>query len=185
MFFKTLIIFIFFFNFFLSVNANERQLIINQLSMINNFTFNFEQITKEKIETGNCLLVFDNKLRCSYNDKMQKEIIINNKTLVILQNRYNKIHFYPISKSPLINILNKNKLINLIKESDLVLNEKIELIYLDKNQRKIKVFFEKKNYQLVGWLTEDQFQNKIYFSLKIEKTNSEIDLKNFKIPTLN
>ena len=53
MFIKTFIIFIFFFNFFLSVNANERQLIINQLSMINNFTFNFEQITKEKIETGN------------------------------------------------------------------------------------------------------------------------------------
>ena len=169
----------------MNLHAAEKQSIINRLSEINNFTFNFEQITKEKIETGNCLLVFDNKLRCSYDGKMQKEIIINNKTLVVLQNRYNKIIFYPISKSPLVNILNKNKLINLIQESDLVINDKIELIYLDKNQMKIKVFFEKKNYQLVGWLTEDQFQNEIYFSLKIEKTNSEIDLKNFKIPTLN
>jgi outer membrane lipoprotein-sorting protein len=167
------------------VQANEKELIINYLSDINNFTFNFEQITGDKVETGNCLFEFNNKLKCSYNDKLQKEIIINNKTLVILQRRYDKVYFYPISKSPFVNILSKDKLINLIQKADLILNNDIELIYLDENQRKITVFFKKENYELIGWLVEDQFQNEIYFSLKIEKTNIKIDSKNFEIPSLN
>jgi outer membrane lipoprotein-sorting protein len=180
---KFLIGFVIFFNFFLSVQANEKKKIIDYLSQVYNFTFNFEQITNEKIETGGCMLVFDNKLKCNYKGKLQKEIIVNKKTLVILQKRYNKIYFYPISKSPFINILNKNKLLNLIKSSNLVINENIELVYFDENQKKITVFFEKEKYELIGWLVEDKFLNKIYFTLKIEKTNTQIDDENFKIPT--
>ena len=85
---RIFIIYIFFFNFSLNGYASEKQSIINRLSEINNFSFNFEQVTKEKTETGNCTLEFDKKLRCSYDDKLQKEIIINNKTLVILQKKY-------------------------------------------------------------------------------------------------
>ena len=77
-------------------------MIINKLLKIDNLTFSFKQITNNKTETGTCFLVFDNKLKCNYLDKNQKEIIINNKTLVIMQKRYDKIYFYPISNSPLI-----------------------------------------------------------------------------------
>jgi len=63
---KILILNIFFFHFYLNTWADEKQLIINYLLGINNFSFSFEQVTKEKIETGNCLLVFDNKLKCNY-----------------------------------------------------------------------------------------------------------------------
>jgi len=52
LFLKYFTLFIIFFNFFLNLHAAEKQSIINRLSEINNFTFNFEQITKEKIETG-------------------------------------------------------------------------------------------------------------------------------------
>ena len=185
MFLKVLIVLFFFINSFLSTQASEKQSIIDRFLRIDNFSFNFEQITKEKIETGNCLIQFDNKLKCNYNDNLQKEIIINNKRLVILQKRYNKIYYYPVSKSPFLNILNKKKLIGLIKKSDLVLNDNIELIYLDENKKKIKVFFNKKNYELVGWLVQDSFQNKIYFSLKIDKINSQLDKNYFKIPATN
>ena len=177
--------FFLFFNFFFNLHADEKQSIIKQLLEINNLTFNFKQIIKEKIETGTCYLVFNNKLKCIYLDKSQKEIIINNKTLVILQKRYNKKYFYPISKSPFLNILSKDRLINLIKNSDIILKENIELTYVDENQRKIKVFFEKENYKLIGWLVEDQLQNKIYFSLKINEINIKIDNKDFKIPSPN
>ena len=125
MFLKVLITFVFFFNFVQNTQASEKQSIIDRFLEINNFSFNFEQITKEKIETGSCLLEFDNKLKCSYNDKLQKEIIINNKTLVVLQKRYNKIYYYPVSKSPFINILSKKKLINLIQKSNLILKDNI------------------------------------------------------------
>ena len=111
-------------------------------------------------------------------------MIINDKKLVILQKRYDKIYFYPISKSLLLNILNKEKLINLIQKSELMLNEKIELNYTDENKRKIKIFFKKTNYELIGWVMEDKFQNEIYFSIKIEAINTKVDNKNFKIPSI-
>ena len=46
----------------------------------------------------------------------------------------------------------------------------------------ITVFFEKKNYELKGWLIKDEFQNEIYFSLKIKNVNNKIDKNYFKIP---
>lgn len=183
MFLKILITFIIFINFFSNLQANEKQFIIESLSKIKNFSFSFEQVSKKKIETGNCVIEFDRKLRCIYDDKLQKEIIINNKTLAILQKRYNKIYFYPVSKSVFMNILSKNQLINLIKKADLLLNKNIELVYVDENQKIITILFEKKNYELIGWLIEDEFQNEIYFSLKVENINSEIDKNYFKIPS--
>ena len=183
MFLKILITFIIFINFFSNLQANEKQFIIESLSKIKNFSFSFEQVSKKKIETGNCVIEFDRKLRCIYNDKLQKEIIINNKTLAILQKRYNKIYFYPVSKSVFMNILSKNQLINLIKKADLLLNKNIELVYVDENQKIITILFEKKNYELIGWLIEDEFQNEIYFFLKVENINSEIDKNYFKIPS--
>ena len=185
MFLKALIPFIFFINFFLNVQASEKQAIIKHFSEINNFSFNFKQVTQKKTETGNCLLEFDNKLKCNYNDSLQKEIIVNDKTLVILQKRYNKMYYYPVSKSPFINILSKKKLINLIKKSDLELKDNIQLIYRDENQNKIIVFFDKENYELIGWLLQDNFQSEIYFSLQIKKINSKIDKNYFKIPVLD
>jgi outer membrane lipoprotein-sorting protein len=185
LFLRILITYFFFFNFFLTANANEKELIINRLSEIKNFSFNFKQISENKTETGNCLLEFDRKLKCYYNNKLKKEIIINNKTLVVRQKRYNKIYFYPISKSPFLNILTKNKLITLIQKSDLVVNENIKLIYLDENKKKITVLFEKKNYELTGWLMEDEFQNKINFSLRIENINNKISKNYFKVPSPN
>jgi|TARA_B110000211_G_scaffold45593_1_gene48567 outer membrane lipoprotein-sorting protein len=183
LFLKIFFIFVLFINFS-NIRANEKQSIIKKLTEINNFTFSFEQITKEKVEIGSCLLVFDNKLKCNYKDKFQKEIIINNKTLVVWQKRYNKIYFYPISKSLFFNILNKNNLIRLVQKSDLILNKNIELIYLDGN-KKISIFFRKKNYELIGWSVKDEFQNEIFFSLKIQKTNTQISDENFKLPSLS
>ena len=182
---KILIIIIFFFSFTLNIQADEKQLIIDKLIQTKNFTFNFEQITNKGVEAGYCLFVFDNKLKCKYEGKLQKEIIVNNKTLVVLKKKYNKIYFYPISKSLFSNILNKNNLIKVIQESVLTVNNNIELVYLDKKNKKIKIFFGINNYELMGWLIEDKLQNEIFFSLKIDSTNTEIDVKNFKIPTVN
>ena len=138
---RIFLFFCIFFNYSLNLHADEKRSIINKLLKINNFTFNFEQITPGKTETGNCFLVFDNKLKCNYIDKNQKEIIINKKTLVVMQKRYNKIYFYPISKSPFVKILNKNTLIRLLEESTLEINDNISLIYIDENKKKNRRFF--------------------------------------------
>ena len=182
---KFFLFFFIFFNYSLNLHADQKQLIINRLLEIDNITFSFNQTTAKKTETGTCFLVFDNKLKCSYLDKNQKEIIINNKKLVIIQKRYNKIYSYPVSKSPFVKILSKNSLIKLVKESDIELSNNISLTYLDENEKKIIVLFEKKNYNIAGWQIQDRFQNQINFSLKIQRTNTEVDDDLFEIPSIN
>ena len=84
---------------------------MNDLSSIE---FTFKQLINGKEEEGNCFLVFPGKLKCEYFDKKQKELIINNKKLSITQKRYNKTYHYPISKSAFINILYKDKLLEIV-----------------------------------------------------------------------
>jgi|TARA_B100000780_G_scaffold278878_1_gene254154 outer membrane lipoprotein-sorting protein len=185
LFSKFFILLFIFINFLPNLYANEKKLIINRLINIHNITFNFEQITNEKKEIGICILVFDNKLKCKYKDSMQKEVLINGKTLVVSQKRYNKNYFYPIANTMFVNILNKKKLINLIEKSSYKIKKNIELSYVDENNKRIITFFEKENYNLIGWKVSDQLQNNIFFSLKIISINNEHDPIIFKIPLIN
>jgi outer membrane lipoprotein-sorting protein len=185
LFLKAFLFFFIFFNFSLNLHANEKQLIINQLLKIKNFTFNFEQIKEGKKETGDCFLVFDNKLKCKYIGEKQKEIIINKKTLVVMHKKYDKIYFYPISNSPFAKLLSKKSLVRLVRESKLELKDNITLVYLDKNKKKITVFFKKDNHELIGWQIKDEFQNKIAFLLQIQSVNTQIEDDLFKIPSIN
>jgi len=143
------------------------------------------QTTNNKKESGKCILSFDSKLSCEYEGIMQKRILINNKTLVIEKKKNNNIYFYPISNSIFIKIFNKKSLINLIKKSDYQLNDTIELTYIDEDNKKIIIFFEKDKYDLIGWTLVDQLQNTINFSIKIKYINSEINPKIFKIPSID
>ena len=182
--FKKLLLILLINFYFQNLLADEKQKIIEKIIEIKNFEFNFEQITNDRKEIGNCYLVFNNKLNCSYYDDKEKNIIINDKTLVIIQKRYNKIYFYPIKNSPFIKILNKKNLINFIKKAKIEINQKnISLIYKDENKKIINILFEKKSYNLLGWEIEDNFQNKIYFYLKILSINSDYDPALFQIPS--
>ena len=185
MFVKFFIPFFIFLNLALNLDADERQLIANRLIAINNITFDFKQITNDKKEIGTCILSFDNKLSCDYEDSVQKRILINDKTLVIQQKRYNKNYFYPVSNSVFSKIFDKNNLIEIIKNSDYQINEKIELTYVGNDKEKIVIFFEKNSYNLIGWKLVDKLQNIIYFSIKIKHVNSEINPKIFIIPSIN
>ena len=185
MFNKFFISFFVFINFFSTLHTNEKELIINRLSNINNITFDFEQTTNSKKEVGTCILSFNNKLNCNYKDSVQKRILVNHKTLVVHQKRYDKIYFYPIVNSPFNKIFNKKNLINLIRKSDYQLNDDINLTYEGKDKEKIIIFFNKDNYDLVGWRVVDQLQNVINFSIKIKNKNSKINPNIFRVPSVN
>tara|TARA_B100000579_G_scaffold270055_1_gene222995 strand:- start:3609 stop:4166 length:558 start_codon:yes stop_codon:yes gene_type:complete len=162
--------------------ADEKEDIINKFKNINSLKFNFQQITNEVIETGHCELVFPNKLKCNYNDKNQKELIINNSRLAITQKRYNKTFYYSVKKSPFLKILNKNQLNKLIEESVLKnINSQIHLINLSENEEKILIIFDEKNFNLIGWKINDQFKNSVTFLIEIISTNESFDLKKFEI----
>ncbi len=171
---------------FLSVNllASEKDQIINQLSNLNSLEFTFDQLINEKTEKGSCLLKFPGKLKCNYFDNNEKELIINNKRLAITQKRYKKTYHYPISKSPFLNILYKDKLLKMIQVGKLEFTDQvIKLIYLDNN--KITIFFDRRSLDLKGWKIIDQYNNKINFSLNIVAKNDIFEKGTFKIPKIN
>ena len=169
-----------------SVNlfADEKDQIVTQLKNLNSLEFTFDQVVNNKIEKGSCLLEFPGKLKCDYFDDKKKELIINKKRLAITQKRYNKTYYYPISKSPFLNILYKDRLLEIVKSGKLELSDQIiRLVYLDENE--ITVFFDKQTLDLKGWKIIDQYNNYINFSLNIVAKNDVFKKGTFKIPEMN
>ena len=184
MFFKNFLLIIIFILFSFASLANEKSQILTQIKNLNSLEFTFNQLTNEKTEKGSCLLEFPGKLKCEYFDDKQKELIINNKKLAITQKRYNKTYHYPISKSPFLNILYKNELLEIIKSGKLEFEDQlIKLVYL--NGSKITIFFNKKNLDLRGWKIVDQYNNNINFTLDIVAKNDTFKKDTFKIPEIN
>ena len=183
-FFKKTFLISFFLLITTSLLANEKDQIIAQLNSLNSLEFTFDQLINEKAEKGSCLLEFPGKLKCNYFDDKEKELVINNKRLAITQKRYNKTYHYPISKSPFLNILYKDKLLEIVQSGELEsTDEIIKLVYFGDNE--IIVFFDKKNQDLRGWKIKDQYNNNINFSLTIVAKNDVFKKGTFKVPEIN
>ena len=170
--------------FSFNLSANEKTKIISQLKNLNSLEFTFNQIINDKTEKGSCLLEFPGKLKCEYFDDKEKELVINKKRLAITQKRYDKTYYYPISKSPFLNILYKEKLLEIVKAGEIEKeNQIIKLTYLDENE--INVLFDRKTLDLKGWKIIDQYNNNINFSLNIVSKNDIYQKGTFKIPEIN
>jgi len=184
LFVRKFLLILLFTSFSFSLSANQKDQIITQLNNLNSLEFTFKQLVNEKLEEGSCLLEFPGKLKCEYFDSKQKELIISDKRLAITQKKYNKTYYYPISKSPFLNILYKDKLLEIVKSGKLELGEQlIKLIYSSENE--ITVFFDIKTLNLKGWEIIDQYNNNINFSLNIVSKNDTYKKDTFKIPKIN
>ena len=173
-----------FISFSFNLSASEKDQILTQLKNLNSLEFTFDQLVNEKLEKGSCFLKFPGKIKCEYFDNKQKELVINNKRLAITQKKYNKTYHYPISKSPFLNILYKDKLLEIVRSGKLGSTEQlIKLIYLSENE--ITIFFDKQTLNLNGWKVIDQYNNKINFSLNIISKNDVYKKGTFKIPDIN
>ena len=177
--------FIFFYLIFTAhSNASNKNKIIENLKNTNNLDFNFEQNVNGKIENGNCTIEYPKKIFCEYAKSSNKILVSNGKSLII--KTLTSYYRYPLNKTPLNFILDKNFLINKVK----VLEERIvdgSLINytIKENDLEINVFFNKENYDLVGWQNTDLYQNfNITFLSSIRK-NRLISKDIFKIPAQN
>jgi outer membrane lipoprotein-sorting protein len=56
---------------------------------------------------------------------------------------------------------------------------------LIENNNKINIFFDKKNHNLIGWQTEDIYQNLSVIFISSVKINQKIDEKKFILPKNN
>ena len=113
---KIVIVFFFLFNLTNLLYASTKDKIINNLINTNNLSFNFKQTIGKKIEEGNCIIKYPKKIFCSYNNFLKKIMVSNGKSLVIKNQTNNQYYLYSLKKTPLELILDKNFLINQIKE---------------------------------------------------------------------
>ena len=97
-------------NVFASIEEN----ILKKFKNIENISFNFEQNINGKIENGNCTIEYPKKIYCKYNLGNKKVLVSNGKSLVI--KTLTSYYIYPLERTPLYFILNKNYLLKKIKD---------------------------------------------------------------------
>ena len=180
---KRTIIFILIININTFAEASIKDEIILNFKKINNLSFNFKQNINEKIEEGNCIIQYPKKIYCNY-DNFKKKIIVSNGKSLVIKNQASKQYFiYPLDKTPMELILNKNYLIEQMQKLDgKIIDDKYFNFSIQNKDNKINIFFDKNSYDLMGWQTEDIYQNLVItFVYNIEK-NKNIDQKFFKLP---
>ena len=174
------LLFIFFFN----INANSsNQKIISHLENINSLQFKFTQrIDNNNIEKGECVILYPKKIFCKYYDIYNKILVSNGKSLVINSDKITNYYRYPLDKTPLNFILDKNFLISKMKEVDDDKNYPFYYVFnFEHENNLIKVFFDKESLDLMGWETKDIYQNLIQTFLSDININIEVEEKIFSI----
>ena len=180
--FKYLSIFIFLI-LYSNAQASNKDKIIKNLQKTKNLNFNFEQNINGKIENGNCIIEYPKKIYCKY-QKNNKILVSNGKSLVV--RTITSYYKYPLSKTPLNLILDKNFLIKKIYN---LKEEKLDKNYINfeikENDHEINIFFDEKTFNLIGWQTVDIYQNTNVTYLSSILINQQIETNLFKLPTQN
>ena len=175
---------IFFFSIlFSNAIADNKEKIIEKLNNTKNLVFEFEQNINGKIENGNCTIEYPKKIYCKYL-KNNKILVSNGKSLVIKTK--SSFYRYPLKKTPLNLILDKNILINKLYNLE---EEKSDKSYINfqilENDNKINIFFNNETFDLIGWQTKDIYQNINVTYLSSIQLNQKIKKGLFKLPTQN
>ena len=179
---KYLFIIIFF--FINNSNANNKENIINNLKDTKNINFDFEQNINGKIEKGNCILEYPKKIFCEYSGKKNKILVSNGNSLVIKTKT--SYYLYPLKRTPLNFILDKNYLINKIYNlKERIVDESLINYKINENGNEISIFFDNHSYNLIGWQTKDVYQNLNITFLSSVKKNEHIEKNLFKLPLKN
>jgi outer membrane lipoprotein-sorting protein len=180
--FKYFLILIFF-TLLSNTQASNKEKIIENLQNTVSLNFQFEQNINGKVEIGNCIIQYPKKIYCKY-QKKNKILVSNGKSLVIKT----KVSFYryPLNKTPLNLILDKNFLIKkIVNLKENILDKTYINFEIVENDNKINIFFDNKTFNLVGWQTKDIYQNINVTYLSSIKINQQVDKNLFKLPTQN
>ena len=176
-----IIFFVLFFNF--NAHSSSNQKIIDHLENINSLKFKFiQKIDNNNIEKGECIVLYPKKIFCEYHDIYNKILVSNGKSLVINSDKIKNYYRYPLDKTPLNIILDKEFLIS--KMDELIEDETYPFYHVynfDYDNILIKVFFDKKSFELIGWETKDIYQNLVQTFISDIKTNIDVEEKIFSI----
>ena len=169
-----------------SVQASSKKEIIQNLKITKNISFNFEQNIDGKKEKGNCIVQYPKKIYCRYDNIKKKIMVSNGRSLVIKNTLNDQYYIYPLKKTPLNLILDKKFLVGEINklEPRIIDNEYLNFTIENKNYI-INLFFHNKTLNLIGWQTEDIYQNLVITFINEVKINKNIDKNIFKLPSLD
>ena len=174
----------FFFVLTVNTNADNKDKIIQNLKSTNNLNFKFEQNINGKIENGNCTIEYPKKIYCEYARSNNKVLVSNGKSLVV--KTITSYYRYPLEKTALNVILDKNFLISKIKSLNerLIDNRLINFTILE-NDYEISIFFDNVTYDLIGWQNTDIYQNFNITYISSIRKNRVLKKNLFKLPTQN
>ena len=165
-------------------NAEIKDKIIQNLENTNNLDFNFEQNINGKIENGNCTIQYPKKMFCEYARSNNKILVSNGKSLVI--KTITSYYRYPLHKTPLNLILDKDYLIKKIDElEERIIDNNLINYKIKEQDNEINIFFDNKTFDLIGWQNTDIYQNfNITFLSSIRK-NRVLAKNLFILPSQN
>ena len=183
--FKVIVVLLFF-SFYIPANSSSRDRIISQIKLTDNLSFNFVQTINNKSEDGKCIIQYPKKIFCEYNNPSKKNLVSNGKSLVITTSNKGSYYRYPLNKTPLEFLLNKEYLISKIEnlEPRDIDNKYLNFKIFEKNNE-INIFFDKTDFNLIGWQTEDIYQNLSITFISSVKRNQKINNKIFNLPKNN
>ena len=182
---KKILIFFLIINFKGVAQGLVNENIISNLQNINNLSFEFEQNINGKTENGNCIIEYPKKIFCSYDNLNNKILVSNGKSLVI-KTQSGSYYRYSIKRTPLNYILDKNFLINKIKNlKGRIIDDKFINFKIFKEDNEINIFFDNVNYNLIGWQTLDIYQNLSITYIYSLKINQKLNKNIFKLPVSN
>ena len=167
-----------------TLNAEIKDKIIKNLKNTENLDFKFEQNINGKIENGNCTIEYPKKIFCEYARSNNKVLVSNGKSLVIKTRT--SYYRYPLEKTPLNLILDKNFLINkILSIKERIIDENLVNFTILEKDNEINIFFDKKTYELIGWQNKDIYQNFNITYLSSIRKNRVLSKNLFKIPSQN
>ena len=165
-------------------NAEIKDKIVQNLKNIENLDFKFEQNINGKIENGNCTIEYPKKIFCEYARSNNKILVSNGKSLVIKTRT--SYYRYPLKKTALNLILDKNFLINKIYDlEERIVDDSLINFTIFDGDNEINIFFDKRSYDLVGWQNIDIYQNFNITYLSSIRKNRVLSKNLFKIPLQN
>ena len=112
---------------------------------------------------------------------IKKILVSNGKSLVI--KTITSYYLYPLEKTPLNFILDKKFLLSKIQNlKQNSLDENYISFKFYENDNQLNIFFNKKNYNLIGWQTVDIYQNLSMTYLSSITKNQKIVKNLFLLP---
>jgi len=181
-----IIVALIFFSFYIPANSSPKEKIISQMELTDNLSFNFIQTIKDKNEDGKCIIEYPKKIFCKYRNPAKKKLVSNGKSLVIKTSNKGSYYRYPLNKTPLEFLLDKEYLISKIEDLEpREINNKYLNFKIFENNNEINIFFDKKDLNLIGWQIEDIYQNLSIMFISSVKKNQQIDNKIFNLPENN